>query len=383
MFPTGSRLLIGATALATTVAVIYGSTVWGSLGTTGLIFLACGFALLAGIVLYTRDGDVSVKDPAAETAPAARPAPQPSIWPLVAAVGAVLVVVGLITYPVVFVFGLIALLAATVEWMVAAWSERASADREFNVGIRERMANPAEFPVLATLAAAVVIYSFSRIMLFLSKTGGPVAFGLLAALVLAAGFVVAFKPQVRAAAVSGVAAIAVLGLVAGGVAAALAGEREIEAHETTGSLAAEGHCATDEHTHADDNASQTVGAKANLTATVTLHDDGTLRAKPTGIEDPVSTLFVQRSNPTNIVFRNETDHERRLVLDLGVEAAAADETGATVPDETQPVQLCTSLAEEGGAQFLTFEIGKPADADHPYRLFVPGVDGAEIEVVVP
>src|SRR5215207_6278994 len=128
MIPTGSRFLFGAAVLATVAAVLYGITQEGSLGTVGLISAALALFLLAGVNLYTRDADVSSMDPAAATeTAAAAPAPGPALWPLVAAVGAVLVVVGLVTYPVIFIFGVVALLAATAEWMVQAWSERASA----------------------------------------------------------------------------------------------------------------------------------------------------------------------------------------------------------------------------------------------------------------
>ena len=188
--------------------------------------------MLPAINLYTRDSNVSSMDPTAATeSAAARPAPPASMWPIVGGARR-----GadrgrrLVTYPVVFVFGIIALIAAAVEWMVGAWSERASGRRPLQPR-RPRSAFPIrlEFPVLALLAAVIIIYSFSRIMLFLSKTGGPAAFAVVAALVLVAGFVVAFRPQIGNAAISGVAAIAVLGLVAGGVAAALAGERDMRA----------------------------------------------------------------------------------------------------------------------------------------------------------
>ena len=131
--------------------------------------------------------------------------PGVSLWPLTGAAGAVLVVIGIVTYPVVFIFGLIALLAATAEWMVQAWSERASADAGFNEGVRTRIAHPLEFPVLAAVGFAIIVYSFSRIMLFLSKTGGVVAFGLIAVVLLAAGFVIAFRPSLRAGAIGAVA----------------------------------------------------------------------------------------------------------------------------------------------------------------------------------
>lgn len=384
MIPTGSRLLLGATVIAIVAAVAYGLSVSGSLGTTGLITAATALAFLAAINTYTRDADVSAMDPAAPTeSAAARPAPPASIWPIVGALGGVLVAVGLVTYPVVFVFGVIALIAAAVEWMVASWSERASADRRFNVAVRQRLSHPAEFPVLALLAAAVIIYSFSRIMLFLSKTGGPAAFGAVAALVLVAGFVIALRPQVPNAALSAVAAIAVLGLVAGGVAAGLAGERDIERHETTADAAEAGECATAEELHSDENASQNVPAKANILADITLREDGTLVADPHGLTGGVTELVVARSNVTNVRFKNETDEERRLVLNAGERAAVDPATGEAIADQTVPVQHCTALVEDGGSQFMTFRIAQPSSADNPYTFTVPGIDGQSIEVIVP
>lgn len=383
MIPTGSRLLLGATLVAVVMAIIYSGTVWGALGTTGLIFLSVALALLAGINLYVRDSDVTAGDPTgASDSAAAHRRPQPSIWPLVGAVGAVLVVLGLITFPIVFVFGVVALGAAVVEWMLEAWSERASSSREYNVDVRQRMAHPAEFPVLAVLVAAVLIYSFSRIMLFLSKSSGPVAFGVLAALVLVVGFLIAYRPQLPGSAVSAVAAIAVLGLVAGGVVAAILGERDIEPHETTGALAAAGECATPDETHADADASQTVGAKSEIHGEVVLGADGTLVARAAGIDGTSDTLSVIRSSVTNVQFRNDSDVDRRLVLDLGPASDATD-TAGTVPADGPRQQLCTALVEGGGSALLTFEIGAASSPDDPYRFFVPGVDGQEIKVVVP
>jgi hypothetical protein len=385
MIPTGSRFLFGAAVLATVGAVLYGITQEGSLGTVGLISAALALFLLAVINLYTRDADVSSMDPAAavESAAAASP-PGPSMWPLVGAVGGVLVVVGLITYPVIFIFGLVALLAATVEWMVQAWSERASADARFNEGVRERIAHPLEFPILGAVALGIVIYSFSRIMLFLSKTGGPAVFIVIAALILVGGFLFAYRPSLRGGAIAGVLAIAAVGLVTGGIVAALEGERETEAHETTGDLADEGECATPEETEADENASQNVAAKANVTADIFLESDGTLVAHSEGVDAPRTTLDVVRNTPTNVLFHNESDAERRLVLDLGTRPEVDEATGETVPDAVVPNQICTALTDEGGSQFLTFSIAQPSlGAETPYRFVVPGVDGAEIEVIVP
>jgi hypothetical protein len=383
MFTTGSKLLLGSAVLATVSAIAYGLTQDGALGTLGLSFAAFGLFLLAGVNLVTRDADVSAMDTQALTdSPAAAPVPGASLWPMVAALGGVLLVVGFVTYSVVVVFGVIALAAATVEWMVQAWSERASADGTYNEGLRGRLAHPLEFPLLGAVGAGIIVYSFSRIMLFLSKTGGPVAFGLIAALVLLGGFVIAYRPKLRTGAIVGVSAIATLGLVAGGVVAAVDGEREMEPHETTGALAEEGHCDTPDETHADDHASQTLGAKANITAEVVLREDGSLTVRNEGVDGDSDQVLVTKSNDTNVRFINETAEERRLVLNLGtrpdINEEGEDQTGNEVPH-----QLCTALVEESGTQLLTFRIDRSSFAqEEPYVFMVPGVEGAEVEVLV-
>ena len=383
MLPTGSKLLVGSAVVAAVAAVVYGVTRGGSLGTVGLIFAACALTFLAVLVVYIRDADVSAMDTATfeETAAASTP-PGASIWPAVAALGGVLVVVGLVTYSPVFVFGVIALLAAAVDWMVQAYSERASGDPSYNAAVRERIAHPLEFPILAAVGVGVIVYSFSRIMLFLSKTSGPAVFGVVAALVLAVGFVIAFVPTLKSGVIASISVIAGLGLVAGGAAAALDGEREMHHIETTAELAAHGECDTTDETGADERASQTVAAKANLAAVVTLREDGSLVAQNLGLQGTQGAVSVVRANPTNVRFRNETDEDRRLVLDLGVRPEV-DGDGEEIPDTEVPNQLCTQLVEEGGSQLMTFSIPTPSRyAQQPYRFVVPGVDGAEVPVDV-
>ncbi len=384
MVPFGSRLLIGAAVLATVAAIVYGVTQGGSLGTTGLVFAAAALTGLAAINMWARDSDVSAMDEAALTqSPAAAMPPGAALWPLVAAAGGVLLVVGIVTYPVVFIFGLIALLAATAEWMVQAWSERASADAAFNEGVRTRMAHPLEFPVLAGVGFAIIVYSFSRIMLFLSTTGGVVAFAGIALLILAAGFVIAFRPSLRSGAIAGVATIAALGLITGGAVAAFEGERDLHPHETVGDLAVLGECDLTDETEADENASQSVSAKASLAGRVVLESDETLVADNADVTGSQNVFVVTRSNPTNVLFVNNSGEERRLFLDLGTRPEV-DEAGLPVEDTAVPFQYCTALVEDGGRQLMTFSIPTAsAYAEQPYRFIVPGVDGAELEVLVP
>lgn len=384
MFPLGTRFLIGGAVLATIGAIVYGVTQGGSLGTTGLIFAAAGLAGLAAVDIWAHDSDVSAMDESARTlAPAAAPPPTQSMWPLVAAIGGVLLVVGIVTYPVVFIFGVIALIAAAAEWMVQAWSERASADAGYNADVRTRMAHPMEFPVLGAIAFGIIVYSFSRIMLFLSKAGGVAAFAIIAAVILAAGFIIAFRPSLRAGAIGTVAAIGLLGLVTGGAVAASEGERELHPHETVSDLGVLGECDTTQETAADEHASQSVSAKASLAGEVILRSDGTLVADNPGVPGTEDVLVVTRASPTNVLFINESTEDRRLMLDLGTRPEV-DETGAEIEGSEVPHQFCTALVEDGGRQLMTFSIATASShAERAYRFTVPGVEGAEVAVEVP
>jgi hypothetical protein len=221
-------------------------------------------------------------------------------------------------------------------------------------------------------------------MLWLSKTSGPALFATIAVLVLLVGFLVAFRPSIRAGAIGAVCTIAALGLIAGGASAALAGQRTIEPHETTKVLAEDGKCTEMAETEADKDSSQSVAAKASITAEITLHGDGTLTAKTAGVNGDVTSLTITRANPTNVLFKNDSDEPRRLVLDLGTEPKVDEATGDTIPGETVPNQVCTQLADDGGSQLLTFSVAVPSwAAAEPYAFVVPGVDGAKIPVTVP
>ena len=195
MFTTGSKLLIGATTLSVVGAVVYANCTDGPdgfMGTIGLIFAAIVFAFLVGVNYFIHDGTVPSMQQGAQSSAAAAQAPAaPSIWPLVAALGVAGMVVGAVSKPVVFEVAVVVLLAAIIEWMVQSWSERASGDAAYNADVRRRMLNPLEFPVLAAIVLAVVVYAFSRLMLNISEGASRVVFIAIAALVLAAAFVLA------------------------------------------------------------------------------------------------------------------------------------------------------------------------------------------------
>lgn len=379
MFTTGSKYFLGLTGLAAVAAVLYMIFVNPSdLGSVALVSLVAGSGLVGGLLLFTRDA--TVDSPQAAWAAAARPETA-SVWPVVSALGAALVFVGVATVPAVFMLGVVVLLLGLAEWLVVDWASRASADNKFNTFVRERALAPIEMPVFAAVFAAVFAFSFSRIMLAIDKVGGAYLFIIVAAGILTVGFLIAFKPGFRgrvAAVVSTVAAVAVIG---SGIVGATSGERaqlakasaeDHYAHKT------EEDCGPEPSEHFDKHPSSAVSARSGVLATVTL-ENGKLSAVVVGIPKAVDTVTVARSNPVTILFRNKDAADRRLLASLGSKMVTVNDT-----DLEEAVFDCTPLTGKNQENALVLKIDRPSVAStEPYTLTVPGVSGTEIELVVP
>jgi hypothetical protein len=382
MITTGSKLLIGSAVVATLAAIMYGITQDGVLGTVGLASAAVALAFLAGVNLAIRDSNVLDTDPASvEASAAARVRPNNSLWPFLFGGGAIVLTVGLVTTQVVVTIGLVLLLAAGTEWVVQAWSERTSSDPAHNDEVRIRTLGPLEFPLFGAIAVGILVYAFSRMMLYFTQANTVIFFAVVAGILLIIGFVVAFRPSVRSGAIGGILAVAAVAIIAGGVVTAVDGQREIHEHETVGELSEDGICESPDEFEADENASQTVSASASVAAIHTLDSAGDLSFKKPGqTPDVQQEMTLARSNTSNIIFVNESDHERRLSLDLGTEFVEGEDG----EEEEVPFQMCTTLVEEDGEQLLTVLIPVPSSAvPGGYRFFVPGVDSAELNLVVP
>ena len=387
MFTTGSKLFLGATVVAVVAAIVYGLSNGGSagwLGVMGLLSAALVFAFLFGVNYYTHDGNVSaMSENATIDAPAAQPPVGRSIWPVIAAVAVGAIAVGAQSKPIVFKAGVVVLVAAAVEWMVQGWSERASADPAYNAGLRKRMLHPLEFPVLAAAGLAAIIYSFSRIMLWIDKSGGPVVFIIAGALVLFGGFLFAAKPSLKKGVITGVCAIAALGLVSTGAVMAVDGQRTIEHHPTTttdnGAACALAEEGSGTQAEVDEKGSQAVAAKSGIAMTLVL-ENGKLTAHEQALPGTPQTVMVGRGNIVNVIFKNRDPEKRRLTVNLG--EFEQDINGTKVK---QRPKVCTTLVRgKDGSQFLSFTLPNPSIAStQPYSFTVPGVDGAEIGITVP
>ena len=370
MFSTGSKYFFGITFLGAVSFAIYMLLIGESaIGATALFGLVAATGLLTALVLATRDGSKDEDGIAASTA-----APTGSIWPLIAAVGATVLLVGTITSPLVTLFGIVALLAALIEWTVLSWSERASSDVEYNAALRKRLLNPIEFPVIAAVGLGVIIVSFAQITLAVDKSVGAIAFIVLGSLVLATGVLFSVRPGLKRGLVTGICIFGAVGIVAAGIAGAGVGIREDLVHAKE-----EGHymhqeCGAEKSKYFDKIPLEGVSATSSVDTHIDLID-GKLVASVQGIAGNQETITIPRSNPTNIVFRNKTDGEYRLVASLGSKVV----TDGVKEDVVQ----CTQLIEQGFEQLLILNIPKPAEAGKPFTLTVPGLAGQSIEVIVP
>ncbi|NQW60223.1 hypothetical protein HQ459_05510 [bacterium] len=373
MFTPGSKLFLGLTGFVLAVSVIYVALVDNSIGgAVALLSVATGTALLAGLTLFNRDGEVAVGDVAA---PAGAEPLTSSMWPLVATVGFVGVVAGLLTHPIVFFLGLIALLASGTEWLIQSWSEGASSDKTYNASIRGRMLHPLEFPVLALVGLGVIIVAFSRVMLAVSRDAGAIIFIVAGAAVLFVGSIFALKPSLKKTLVVGICVASAVGVAASGIAAASNGLRAdlVEAKEEQHFSHKE--CGEEVSEHFDHLAEGTISLRSNAVATIELRD-GKLTARELGVAKVTQTITFPRSNSATIIFRNKDEKEARLTAFLG--------TKAVQDGVVEEVLDCTQMIGKDHEQALTFKIAKSSRAsDKPYTLTVPGLEGQSIEIMVP
>jgi hypothetical protein len=243
MITTGTKWFFGLGFVSLVMAALYGWTTGGNgLGPItagykggvgdhlgyGILLGAAAISVFHGVVLTAwRDADPQAQAQVVrlDTVPPVRPA-DTSYWPAVAAFGAGLTVIGLVSEPFVFIAGLIVVGVVLVEWTVQTWADHATGDPAANRSIRNRLMNPIEFPVAGVLAAALIVLSFSRLFLAVSEHGAVWAAGVLGTAILVVGAVLAARPRLSANVVVGILLIAAVVTLGLGIAGGVAGKRE-------------------------------------------------------------------------------------------------------------------------------------------------------------
>ena len=374
MFTTGSKYFIGLTALSAVAAILYLFLVNPTdLGALALFGLAAGSATLAGFSIFTDDNDTQTVEQAVDAS--AGPA-SASYWPIVLALGAAMILLGLATEPVVFILGIAVVVGGGVEWMIQSWADRASSDAAYNSGVRAKVLGGIEYPGLSAVLALVVAFLFSRIFLAVSKNAATVFFILVAGVIFALGFVFASRTDMRKKALSVVVPVSLALLAIAGVVSAMSGEREqlVEAAREDHFAIEHRECGEEASKYYDKHANNKVPLRTSVLATITV-ENNEVSAKMIGLDRKVDTITIPRSNSTTVLFRNLDNSERRLVVDLG-----SQKVGDT--DVVEELGTCTQLTGKGQEQVLTLTIPKPATANEPYSFTVPGANG-EIKLVVP
>lgn len=252
MFTTGSKWFFGLGLVSLVLAAAYGWTTGGTslgpltggykggvgdhFGYTLLVTIGLAGVFLGLVAVATRDAAPSALAELAGTdaAPTVSAPAHLAYWPITAAFGAGLVVLGLVISNVMFVAGFLVLLAVTVEWMVLAWSDHATGDPETNRLVRKRVMGPFEVPIAGFLIAGGTVFLLSRILLTSSEFGAVAVATVLGIGILAIGAAIASRPRISSNVVAGVLALCAVAVVAAGVASAARGERVIEHHEEPG-----------------------------------------------------------------------------------------------------------------------------------------------------
>jgi len=351
VFTSGSKLFIAFGGLAAVTALVFhlstgdlnGTILWATFGAAAFF--------LAGVVLAMRDGDVLIPAELAAGSPATVPsAPpvSPSLWPLAGALSVAIALIGLVSDRMLFLLGGILALATLIEWVVQAWSDRASADPRFNAEIRDTTIQSIEFPVLGAAALAVVILGFSRVMLALTSEGSLVAFVAIAVLILAVASFLAVRPSFGKGVVSVLLLLGGVAIVAAGIAGAVEGQREFEAHQ-----AAEAEA---------DETVREVADKSSTLGTITVAGGEAEVSRRGG--EPVQTLSIPQSLVVNVLVTNGEQEPIRLVVEGGdVPTGEEDDEGNPV---TEPLEFETSFIRPGKTSFLTFSIPNPGE--HAYLI---------------
>jgi hypothetical protein len=259
MITSSAKLWSAVTLVALVGAVVYALASDGEkIGTYVLLFLAVAAFVLALLGMVLRDGEVDVVAPAAAAAAdaiePARSALPAAVWPIVAAFGIGLLLVGLAVGGLWFGAGVLVLLVVLVEWMVQGWAERATGDQAYNRALRNQVMYPFEVPLAGTLVAAVAVIALSRVLLALPKEGAIILAGVVASVVLLLGWLVASRPRVSSSVVAGILAFGAVAILGGGIVGAVVGEREFEHHEVEGGHDSEGEGADGEGTEGGENA---------------------------------------------------------------------------------------------------------------------------------
>lgn len=247
MLSWGSKYLLALSFAALVGAIAFGLVTGGELigvisagykggvgshlGYVVMLFLSLVLFCLAVTDIVTRGGDSEVLAEQAHLASIpALPTLSPVMWPPITAFGVACTIIGLAMSTPFLIVGLLVLVIMGLEWLLTAWSDRASGDAEANAVIRSRILGPIEVPLLGLLTFGVAALAMSRVFLTLSATGAVIA-GSIAALIVFGLAALFAKKDVPRSALSLVMVLGALAIIGGGIVGETRGQREFHDEE--------------------------------------------------------------------------------------------------------------------------------------------------------
>ena len=271
MLTTGSKIFFGFSLVGLIAAIVYGVVTNGvdhggvihvlsgpgavdalvgplTLGYKGGVGDQVGYSVLLGFSLSSvglgvaslafRDADAEALaqlDGTTEAAPVIAPTTL-NAWPLVSALGAAAVVIGLASSPIIFVAGVGVIVIAMIEWTISNWADSISADAAANRVFRNRLMLPVEVPVGGLLLVGTIVFCISRALLASSENGAILVAGVLALMIFLVALMLNSRPQFKRSIVVGAIAIGAVVILGIGIAGAIAGPRDFEKQGAVGAV---------------------------------------------------------------------------------------------------------------------------------------------------
>ena len=201
-------------------------------GYTVLMTAAAASGFIGLLLIAFRDAGPTAQAGALaiESAPLTQAPADASYWPVFAAFGLGVLMVGFVVDRSLVLTGAILLAIAAIEWTAKAWSERATGDPVANRELRNRIMHPFEIPLGGFAFVAIVFVGISRVLLAVSKTNSVIIGGIVAVLIFAACVAVAVRPPLRRNVLAIIVVLFAIGIIGAGIASAVVGEREFEQH---------------------------------------------------------------------------------------------------------------------------------------------------------
>jgi hypothetical protein len=250
MITTGAKFFFGLAVLALVGALAFSWSLhgglsgaltlgfYGGVGDQSGYIVLMGAAVLSfftgGLIVAFRDADYEAQAQVAhvDELPVEHAPRHATYWPIMGAVAAACALLGLVSSSLLFIFGVILGIVVLLEWMVLAWSERATGDEAVNRRIRNRIMNPLEIPVFGAIGAVVLVICVSRVLLAFSEVGAPIAAIAIAILILGFASIYAVAPKAGRTIVAVLCVLGALGVISAGIIGAAHGSRDYEKHQS-------------------------------------------------------------------------------------------------------------------------------------------------------